>query len=330
MSRPLARSDEEVVRAAGRRVGFFLAAATSALVILAVTAMVIFVLRRLHSPDRDPADSIDVDVPELLFAAVVIGLLAIIVAAITSSYATRRAVAPLAQALRLQRDFVADASHELRTPLAVLDTRIQLLQRKDSHASDVRDALAEIRGETQTLTAIVNDLLLASEIDEPRATPSSVHRVVASTVESLHVLADERDVAIVAQKSAADIRVAVPPVALQRALTALLDNAIKHAPAGTEVSVITRADARQCRISVVDHGAGIRGIDPERLFDRFARGTREEPRSGRGIGLALVRDTARRYGGEVRLVQGTGQGTEFLLELPVETQRALRHRIADS
>ena len=110
------------------------------------------------------------------------------------------------------------------------------------------------------------------------------------------------------------VRAAIADVALDRCLVALVNNAISHAPENSRVEVVASSSGQRVQIRVTDRGAGIRGIDPQHVFDRFASG-----RGGRavshGIGLALVRETLARVGGTVS-VESTGpEGTVFLLDL---------------
>ena len=120
---------------------------------------------------------------------------------------------------------------------------------------------------------------------------------------------------------AVDAIVPVPPVTLVRALVALLDNAVAHSPAGGSIELSARRLASGVEIRVADHGAGISGIDPAEVFERFAR----TPDSGRGrgfgIGLSLVRDIAQRAGGSVVVESTSPGGTVFLLTLPTTTPR---------
>lgn len=312
-----ANPDAAEIRRAAWRVGLFLALATSALVALVLLAVLWVILSYLRSPGTSDGDGvIDVSASDLFGAAGVIGIAAIAVAALTSWYATTRATAPLARALRLQRRFVSDASHELRTPISVLDMRLQLLQRKPPAPEQLPSHLTQLRHDVDNLSAIVSDLLDAASLDHYQTgSRCDARRVITEAVTTLEVLAGSRDVQLVISRLD-PCEAALPSASLRRAVSALLDNAIKHAPRGTavRVSAIVRSDT--VAVSVIDSGPGIRGISSERIFDRFARGAQEDPRTGRGIGLALVRDTAHRYGGDITLVDHAGPGAAFLLTLP--------------
>jgi signal transduction histidine kinase len=111
------------------------------------------------------------------------------------------------------------------------------------------------------------------------------------------------------------VSVLVPAASIHRCLVSLLDNAMRFSPTGSTICVTVGSDRARADIRVIDSGSGITGIDPARVFDRFARGDAAGS-SGFGIGLALVKDTVERYGGSAA-VESTGRaGTTILLRLP--------------
>jgi len=227
----------------------------------------------------------------------------------------RRAVLPLAQALRLQRHFVADASHELRTPLTVLSTRIQLLQRKLDRGEDVSGTVAKLRDDASGMTDVLNDLLLTVEGSPEHTTPTAVWPVLREAVASLQVVADQARVRL-GLTAAADPTVMVPPRSLARAVVALVDNAITHSPAGAAVEVSVAVEGAEAAIRVRDQGPGIADADPDRMFERFAHGAETGRRRSFGLGLALVSEIAQRNGGDI-MIESTGpSGTTFLLRFP--------------
>lgn len=319
-------ADSALVRAAARRVAVTITLAVSALVIAVLIAAFSVVLTQvplgdLFTPGRRET-VVDIEGTDILFGGVLVGVLAIGSAGILGWLVTRRAVRPLAEALRRQRQFVADASHELRTPLAILDSRLQMFQRSlrpdDSHHTIV----SELRSDSRTLISVVTDLLDGVEVPvAARATPTDVSRTIDASLAAMSVLADERDVRLVRKGADATTFVMMPEAGLHRSLTALLDNAVKHSPPGAAVTVSARQRGRFVSIEIADRGPGIRGIDPQRVFDRFARSADAidgggSVRTGFGIGLALVKDTAARYGGTVHVADTSPAGTTFVLRLP--------------
>lgn len=319
-------ADARLVRRTTWTVGAWMTAAATLLVVAVLVAAASIVLGQIPLSSlldrRHHEEMIDVGGLDALAGIVVIGVLAIVLACVLSLIVTRRAVAPLVDALARQRRFVADASHELRTPLAVLDTRLQVLERELSADDPRRCIVAELRGDSRALIAVVSDLLDSLEVaPSGRADPVPLAPIVESAVSSMRVLAGGTGVRVTAAPIEPQVQVAIPSASLHRALVALLDNAVKNSPAGTEVTVTAVADHTRVRVAVTDQGPGIRGIPPERVFDRFAHadppaGDRTGARTGFGIGLSLVQDTAGRFGGGVE-VTGTGpDGTTITITLP--------------
>jgi signal transduction histidine kinase len=140
----------------------------------------------------------------------------------------------------------------------------------------------------------------------------------------MRVLADPRGITIRLDVDANPAS-AVPPTSLQRCITALLDNALTHSPDASTITVSVTTTGTHAVITVADHGAGIQGIDPDHIFDRFAHSSpppdaspdASPRRRSSGIGLALVRDIATRHGGTIRLVQTSPSGSTFELRLPL-------------
>lgn len=323
-------SDTRAVRRASRFVGLWITIASGALVIAAIGAAFFFILDQLRPSELGekplPGEhKIYIDTTEAMIAFVAVGVLAVAIAGVLSLVITRRAVLPLGRALRIQRTFVQDASHELRTPLAVLDARLQILQRSLDEHDPSRETVEQLREDARTLIEIVNDLLLAADADEnsSSAGPVPVEPAVRSAVDAMAVLAAPRNIDIAVTTRFDDGAAAatrVPETSLQRCVTALLDNAVTHSPNDTTIRVQVTAHKHDVAISVADEGTGITGIEPRRIFDRFAHAAptaaAAPPRASFGIGLALVRDIATRHGGTVDVAETSPDGTTLVLTLP--------------
>jgi len=319
--------DAAALRRASRNVGLQLALASSVLVLLVVVVAFTFVFAHL-SPSRifEPGrheSTIDIGGLDILVVAIGIGAAAIALAGLLSWFATRRAIRPLGEALRLQRDFVSNASHELRTPLAVLDARLQYLQRGLPADDQAPTTVAELRRDTGTLVQIVNDLLVtAEEGGAPiAAEPVELIPVVQLAVDSLSILAAERDVTIALTAPTA-VSVPMPAAAIHRCVVALLDNALRFSPTGSTITVDLTVERGAAELRVADEGPGITGLESSRVFERFARGQNVgENQSGFGIGLALVKDTVERAGGTASVERTGPDGTVMLLRLPRARRR---------
>ncbi len=230
----------------------------------------------------------------------------------------RRAVRPLADALELQRRFVADVSHELRTPLTVLTTRAQVLRRHLRDTGPTVEADQIVR-DARVLGEVVNDLLLSAELrNEPqRGEPVQLAELVSDVVESLRPLADERGVALAGTGAALVLGV---PSALRRAVSALVDNAIAHTPAGGHVRVEVAAASDTVVVSVEDDGEGVDPQQAREMIRRFSRGTAKDAGRRFGLGLALVQEVASAHGGRLDVEGAPGVGATFSLVLPASEE----------
>lgn len=303
--------DAELVQRSARRVGWYVAVLCAGMV-LAGAALVFGALywKSTVHPEQDPGTRylhVAIDPIDLALAGAVIGLGAILLAGVAAGFFAHRATRPLADALDRQRNFVADASHELRTPLAVLDTRVQHLAALTKDDERLRPLVGELRTDSRALTDIVDDLLqlaTAAPIEGSANLKDAVAQAATNAGSTCHV-----------ETSVPDEVVAVPPTALRRVFTALVTNAVNHSPEGSTITISGEVKGPFVVVCITDHGHGIQGIAPERIFDRFAGGTGGSGGS-HGIGLALVRDTVTRCGGSITLERSDASGTEFVLELP--------------
>jgi len=325
--RPIVDSDILAIRRASRVVGTRIAVACAAVVVVVIVAVFVYILseispRELFEPVPD-TDNLQVSAVKLLRAAAVLGVALVVLAGLLSWWVTRRAVQPLGEVLRIQRAFIADASHELRTPLAVLDARLQILQRTLPEGDPSTPTVAELRRDTKDLVHIVNDLLESAEIGGAAVTPAistDVNAAIEAAVRSMGLIAVDKQVSI--EFATAQIGLApVPASSVTRCIVALLDNAVRFAPSGSVVRVELTVAARTLTVTVRDCGPGIVGIDPARIFDRFAHSIAVadgggEARTGFGIGLSLVREIAVRYGGSVTVIESSSAGTAISLSLP--------------
>ena len=209
-------------------------------------------------------------------------------------------------ALRLsseqQKQLVQDASHELRTPLTSLRANTELLER-DTLDAPTRDAiLRDIRAEVDELTSLSSELsALASDqrlVEEPasvdlaEAAAEVANRASRRTGRTVTVVASEPQV------------VTVRLGQLERALSNLVDNALKFCPTTQPVEIVVNGK----RIDVVDHGSGISDADKPLVFDRFYRSAATRALPGSGLGLAIVKQFATDHNAAVAVSDTSGGG----------------------
>ena len=220
-----------------------------------------------------------------------------------------------------QRQFVDDAGHELRTPITVIRGHLELLEHGDPDDQAVTVDL--VLDELDRMHRIVEDLLVLARAEQPdfvAVRPVDLDDLLLAVQRHADTLSSSHGVAI---DALAVGRVQADPQRLTQALIQLVDNAVKHTDPGTPIALGSAMDEHQVRLWVRDEGPGIPAADQERIFDRFARGTRSPRRSdGAGLGLAIVRAIAEAHGGAVDLASAPGRGTTFTLRLPVDHDAA--------
>lgn len=253
-----------------------------------------------------------------LVVVLVVGGLVVLAAATAVGFVyAGRALVPIRESLRRQREFAADASHELRTPLAVVRGSVEDLRRNaSSPVSEVGDALDDIESEVAHLTGLVDDLLLLARTDsgavELRRDPVELAEVAGEAVQAMRGNATDRGVTL--DLDAAPISVTGDAQRLRQLVTILVDNALRHTPSGGHVRVAIAASPST--LVVEDDGPGIRDADLPHVFDRFWR-SEVAPSGGTGLGLAIARWIAEHHGGQITAAnRSDARGARFVVSLP--------------
>ena len=215
-------------------------------------------------------------------------------------------------ALRLSREqqqqLVQDASHELRTPLTSLRANSELLERENLDTETKNLILRDIRAEVDELTALTGEL--SSLASDQRLIEQLQIVNLGEAVEEVVERARRRSGRIInlERKSPASIR--VRPSQLDRAISNLIDNALKFCPTSQPVDVFVSNN----RIEVCDHGPGISDADKPHIFDRFYRAVATRALPCSGLGLAIVKQFADDHDAVVNAVDTPGGGATISIE----------------
>lgn len=259
----------------------------------------------------------------LLVALAVAEAIGLLAAATTGLLVGRFAVSPLAEALARQRRFIADASHELRTPITQVHTRAQVLARRARHAdfpAEHRAELDRLIGTTRRLGEIVDDLLLSVRLSaappaQASDDPVDIAGLAETAVAAETDRAGERGVTLALARPDDPAAVLGVASALQRVVSELLANALRHTPSGgrIDVAVCHSGGGDLVELTVADTGSG---FDPaDRIFDRFHCGQGAGTRRT-GLGLALVLEVVTGHGGTIVATGRPGHGATFTVRLP--------------
>jgi signal transduction histidine kinase len=218
---------------------------------------------------------------------------------------------------------VATASHELRTPLAAVYGAVKTLRRDDLDLDDsMTDTfLAMIESETERLTAIVNQILLAGQLESGRVSldehECDLQELGEGVLAAARVTApDSVEFEVEAKNGLSPLRCDVDK--LRQVIVNLVQNAVKYSPDGGRVTVALASENGRARIEVRDRGLGIPESEQARVFEKFTRLDPSLSRGvgGTGLGLYITRELVERMGGAIGVDSTPGAGSTFAVELP--------------
>lgn len=227
-----------------------------------------------------------------------------------------------------QANFVSSVSHELRAPLASVRLLAENLERGGDESPERRREYYHLMvRECRRLGTLVQNVLDWSRIERGGQqydfAPADLAALARETARLMEPQFTERNVRLELQiasdaQSSDGFEAVADAAAIQQALINLLDNALKHSPAGSVVSLSLARIGDQLHFKVTDQGPGIPVDEHERIFDRFHRLGSELRRetAGIGIGLSIVKHIAEAHGGHVRVASTQGHGATFTLDLP--------------
>ncbi len=225
---------------------------------------------------------------------------------------------------KLRSDMASLMSHELRTPVTSISGFAQLLLMDDSISEESKEFLEIIASESQRLSKMLSTFLSVSNLEqadkqEMTKSPVKLDSVVHEVVDDLQESAKKKKIRLVEQANAH-----LPPVAadrglISRAVSNLIDNAIKYSPERTSVVISTILEADFLRVVVEDKGYGIPSNEHEKIWQKFYRVAREgqdKEEESTGLGLSLVKEVIEQHGGEVVVESEPGEGSKFSFTLP--------------
>jgi signal transduction histidine kinase len=221
-------------------------------------------------------------------------------------HAVNQALDRLEAGFRAQRDFTADMAHELRTPLAIARARVDSLE-----AGPLRD---QLRADLVNMAHTVNQVLDIAELESflvAADARADLQEVCVEAVAFMAPLAVGRGQTIALTGAPGPVWVRGHAEMLFRAVRNLVENAIRHTPAGVSIEVEVRED---CVVRVLDDGPGVPEADRESIFRRFWRRDRARSESC-GLGLAIVTRVAEAHDGSITVETRAGGGSIFTLSL---------------
>jgi two-component system sensor histidine kinase CiaH len=259
---------------------------------------------------------------KLLLILVVVGFAGLILAFIGGLFMADRALIPIKEAWKQQKNFVADASHELRTPLTVIETTLDLIMSKGSQSIDSQIKWIEnIHTENKRMTKLVNDLLFLARADSEQITLEKslfpIHSSLMEVYIPFEALAIQKGINLEAFKSP-QVDFYGDEAKIKQLTVILIDNAMKHTPRGGFIGLEVLERAAEIEIIVKDTGEGIEKEHLDNIFKRFYRVDKARSRKDGSIGLGLsIADwIVKEHHGDIAVESEKGRGTTFRIILP--------------
>jgi signal transduction histidine kinase len=218
-----------------------------------------------------------------------------------------------------RREFLTNIAHELRTPLMVASGNLQILQKGILKGEQLATGIDTVTRNVQQIVTLVNDILFLQEMDLvlPDFQRVDMNEIGYTVIGKYAASAQDRGVSLRFTPSPNLPPVWGDPKSLERALMALVDNAIKFSPQGGDVTISLRKNDPWVLVSVEDQGIGITKENLPRIFDRFYHLERSEDHlfGGIGLGLAVTRQVIEQHQGSLDVDSTPGKGSTFTMTL---------------
>ena len=241
--------------------------------------------------------------------------------------------AALEDAETLRRNMLNDIAHELRTPLTVLEGNLRAIL--DDVYPLEKAEIARLYDQTRHLNRLVDDLRQLAQAEARQLplqrSPSDLVVLLEEVAELFSPLAGEKSISLDTSLLPSSVFAAVDRMRLAQTLQNLLTNALRHTPAGGDITLSLQATDETVTITVADNGDGIASEDISYVFDRFYRVDRNRTRDtgGVGLGLAIAQAFVEAHDGKIEVASaGVGQGSTFTIRLPLAQGEHLQEIVA--
>ena len=237
----------------------------------------------------------------------------------------------LAQAEVKRRELLANVSHDLRTPLASIQGYLELLLLKHGTlpAEEERSYLEVAAKHSERLGRLIRDLFQLTKLEvhelQPQLESFPITELIQDVVQKFQLAADKRGLRLSSHLTGDHLQVNGDIGMIESVLENLVENAMRHTPAGGEIRVeVTPLDKARLAVRVVDTGRGIPDDELASIFDRYYRVNRGDASDlgGTGLGLAITRHIIHLHRGKIRAESVVGEGTTFTFELPLAAETA--------
>lgn len=258
---------------------------------------------------------------ELLTTFLIVGLVMLVLIYFISLYYANRAIRPIAESWKKQKQFIADASHELKTPLAIINANSDaLLANQQETIKSQKKWLNYIKAESDRMSKLVNDFLYLAKTENVSGrmfhSSFNISNIVNNVILSMEAIVFEKGIKL-SHTIAPDIIVKGDSEQIKQLVIILLDNAIKYTNIDGSIHILLKKSKRQVEFSINNSGNGINKQDLPKVFDRFYRTdpSRNQESGGYGLGLSVAKAIINRHGGKLDATSIENESTTFMFSL---------------
>lgn len=263
----------------------------------------------------------------LLRIFIFVGAVSLIILYLISVYFTNKAIGPLEESFKKQKQFIADASHELRTPITIIKTNIALLEENKNETIKSQEKwIRYIDSQATRMSTLVNEMLSLANLDAKRKSEEIVSINLSKLLNDLllifEVVIFEKGLTL-EENISDNITISGENDQIKKLISILVDNAIKYTNDNGKITVNLSFDKSKARLIVKNTGEGIKKEHLERIFERFYRvdDSRVRETGGYGLGLSIAKSIVSEHKGKIYAESNIGKDVSFIVEFPLNSDK---------
>ena len=252
-----------------------------------------------------------------------VGSLSLVVLFFISIYFTNKAINPLEETFKKQKQFIADASHELRTPLTIIKTNVSLLRENELETiQSQKKWINYIDSQASRMSKLINEMFSLANLDANRKKEERINinlsKMLSDTLLVFEVVIFEKGL-ILEEDIVNDIFINGEKDQIKKLISILMDNAIKYTNDNGKILVSLKAERNKAKLIIKNTGEGIKKEHLEKIFERFYRvdDSRDRGTGGYGLGLSIAKAIVDDHKGKIHAESIINNETSFIVELPL-------------
>ena len=259
----------------------------------------------------------------LLKIFISVGSLSLVLLFFISIYFTNKAIIPLEEIFKKQKQFIADASHELRTPLTIINTNVSLLRENEMETIySQRKWINYIESQADRMSILINEMLSLANLDANKKKEEKVNinlsKMLSDSLLVFEVVIFEKGL-ILEEDLADNIFIKGEQNQIKKLISILMDNAIKYTNNNGKITVLLINERNKAKLIIRNTGEGIKREHLEKIFERFYRvdDSRDRGTGGYGLGLSIAKSIVEDHKGKIHAESIINNETAFIIELPL-------------